>query len=120
MAKYNTTTDTPDDDSSDNSGGNYRYGNVRPSIPRRSLTSQLIKAAVVGAIVLALIYPIYYWTVRRIVVPRDHVLVLLKKNGSDSLKGNQIVIPRPPAQGTPEYAEWEKEYGDRNGILEQV
>lgn len=120
MAKYNTTTDLPDDDSSDDSHGRYRSGPVRPSVPRPSLMSYLVKAGIIGAIVLAMIYPIYYWTVRRIVVPRDHVLVLLKKNGTDSLEGNQIVIPRPPAHDSPAYEEWEKKYGHRNGILEQV
>jgi regulator of protease activity HflC (stomatin/prohibitin superfamily) len=65
-------------------------------------------------------YALYFWEVRRVVVEHNHVLVLLKKNGSRSLKGDQIIIPAPPKEGTPEYAAWEKEYGDCNGILEQV
>ena len=69
---------------------------------------------------LAFGYLVYYWEFRRVVVDQGHVLVLLKKNGSKSLSGDQIIIPKPPSVGTTEYAEWEKKYKDCNGILEQV
>src|SRR2546423_8964208 len=74
----------------------------------------------VAMVVLVVGYFLYFWEVRRVVVPQNHVLVLLKKNGGRSLGGDQVIIPRPPAAGSPEYAEWEKQYGDCNGILEQV
>ncbi len=69
---------------------------------------------------LVLGYFLYYWEVRRVVVDQGHVLVLMKKNGSRSLPGDQVIVPRAPERGSPEYAKWEKEYGDCNGILEQV
>jgi regulator of protease activity HflC (stomatin/prohibitin superfamily) len=73
------------------------------------------------AVVLALafIYGAYFWLVRRVVVHQGQVLVLLKKNGSRSLPGDQVVIPKPPSDPA-QYAQWEKTYGDCNGILEQV
>lgn len=67
----------------------------------------------------AFIYGAYFWLIRREVVHRGQVLVLLKKNGSRSLAGDQVVIPRPPTDKA-QYAQWEKTYGDCNGILEQV
>jgi regulator of protease activity HflC (stomatin/prohibitin superfamily) len=72
------------------------------------------------AIALLVGYALYFWEVRRVVVDQGHVLVLMKKNGTRSLRGDQIIIPAPPREGTPEHASWEKEYGDCNGILEQV
>jgi regulator of protease activity HflC (stomatin/prohibitin superfamily) len=70
---------------------------------------------------LAVIYGAYFWLVRRVVVERDHVLVLTRKNGTRSLPGDQIIIPRPPADHESDaYRQWEREYGDCNGILEQV
>jgi regulator of protease activity HflC (stomatin/prohibitin superfamily) len=76
-------------------------------------------AVIVAGVVL---YGGYFWLVRRIVVGPGQVLVLLKKNGSRSLPGNQIIVPHPPDQKTdPDaYARWDKEYGDCNGMLEQV
>jgi regulator of protease activity HflC (stomatin/prohibitin superfamily) len=71
-------------------------------------------------LILGIGYVLYFWEVRRVVVDQGHVLVVLKKNGSRSLKGDQIIIPHPPKEGSPEYAAWQKEYGDCNGILEQV
>jgi len=70
----------------------------------------------------AFIYVAYFWCVRRVVIGPDEVLVLLKKNGSHSLPGDQIIVPQPPdkASDPSAYAKWEKEYGDCNGILEQV
>src|SRR5690349_15768757 len=50
------------------------------------------------ALVLALlfVYGAYFWFVRREVVPLGKVLVLMKKDGSRSLPGDQVIIPRPP------------------------
>ena len=82
----------------------------------RQLVALLI-IAVVG-------YGIYFWEFRRIIVNPNQVLVLLKKNGSRSLPGDNIIIPRPPDKTDPQYQqhfdEWNKAYGDCNGILEQV
>jgi regulator of protease activity HflC (stomatin/prohibitin superfamily) len=71
------------------------------------------------AIALVFIYGAYFWLVRRISVRQGQVMVLLKKNGSRSLPVDQVVIPRPPTDKA-QYAQWEKTYGDCNGILEQV
>lgn len=91
---------------------------VTPSIPppgKGRLLAGLLLAVVV-------VYGMYFWFVRRIVVPRDHVLVLLKKDGGQSLPGDQIVVPRPPTTdaSSQAYKDWEAKYGDCNGILEQV
>jgi regulator of protease activity HflC (stomatin/prohibitin superfamily) len=74
------------------------------------------------ALVLLVCYGVYFWEIRRVVVPPDHVLVLMKKDGTKSLPEGQIIIPRPPdAKKEPAlYAAWEKQYGDTNGIYEQV
>jgi regulator of protease activity HflC (stomatin/prohibitin superfamily) len=77
----------------------------------------------IAAVVLALIvvYLAYFWLIRREVVHRGEVLVLMKKDGSRSLPGDQVIIPRPPdVKDKAAYAAWEKTYGDCNGILEQV
>jgi regulator of protease activity HflC (stomatin/prohibitin superfamily) len=79
--------------------------------------------ALVGVIIAAVvIYGGYFWMLRRIVVEPGKVMVLLKKNGSHSLPGNQIIVPHPPDQklDPDAYDKWEQEYGDCNGILEQV
>ncbi len=72
------------------------------------------------ALALVVAYGLYFWLVRRVVVGPGQVMVLLKKDGSRSLPGDQIIIPRPPEKSDARYAEWEKMYGDCNGILEQV
>jgi hypothetical protein len=56
------------------------------------------------------------------VVSPGEVLVLIKKNGSRSLPNDQIVVPRPSDlnRDSAAYKQWDKEYGDCNGILEQV
>jgi regulator of protease activity HflC (stomatin/prohibitin superfamily) len=79
---------------------------------------RLLGLAVAGVVV----YGLYFWEVRRVVVPADHVLVLMKKNGSKSLPEGQLIIPRAPdqAKDPARYAAWEKEFGDCNGICEQV
>ena len=71
------------------------------------------------ALALLVVYGAYYWFVRRVVVDPDKVLVLMKKDGARGLPGDQVIIPDPKTY--PGGAEaWEKEYGDSNGILEQV
>jgi regulator of protease activity HflC (stomatin/prohibitin superfamily) len=69
---------------------------------------------------IAVAYGLYFWLVRRVVVGNDQVLVLLRKDGSRSLPADQVIVPRPPPPGDPAYAQWEKQYGDCNGILEEV
>jgi regulator of protease activity HflC (stomatin/prohibitin superfamily) len=68
------------------------------------------------------VYGAYFWFYRRVVVGPTEVLVLLKKDGSRSLPGDQVVIPRAPNAATDPagYAKWEQAYGDVNGILEEV
>lgn len=73
-----------------------------------------------AAIVLAVGYGLYFWEVRRTVVPQGHVMVLLKKDGSRSMAGDQIIIPREPKAGTSEHDAWAKQFGDVNGIKEEV
>src|SRR5437762_3385642 len=70
----------------------------------------------------AIVYGGYFWCFRRVVVGPGKVLVLLKKDGSRSLPGGQIIVPRAPdAKTDPEaYKQWQKKYGDVNGIMEQV
>src|SRR5438876_11660717 len=70
----------------------------------------------------AVVYGGYFWCFRRVVVGPGKVLVLLKKDGSKSLDGAQIIIPRAPDAKTQSesYNQWQKKYGDVNGILEQV
>jgi regulator of protease activity HflC (stomatin/prohibitin superfamily) len=80
---------------------------------------------IVGVILVLVIgYGLYEWEVCRVVVDPGHVLVLLKKNGSKSLPGDNIIIPRPPDPNDPDYAAkfkaWNDTYGDCNGIMEQV
>jgi regulator of protease activity HflC (stomatin/prohibitin superfamily) len=83
-----------------------------------------IRKILTVAIVLGIGYSLYVWEVVRVVVYPNQVLVLLKKNGSKSLSGDNIIIPRPPSQDDPQYDSkqkaWEDQYGDCNGILEQV
>ena len=70
-------------------------------------------------VAIIVVYGAYFWLVRRVPVHHGHVMVLLKKNGSRSLPGNQVIIPRPPTDKAA-YEQWETTYGDCNGILEQV
>jgi regulator of protease activity HflC (stomatin/prohibitin superfamily) len=94
---------------------------VNATAPRPEPTPpwrRLLGVALAGVVV----YALYFWEVRRVVVPGDHVLVLMKKNGSKSLPEGQLIIPRAPDQAKEpaRYADWEKQYGDCNGICEQV
>ena len=76
---------------------------------------------VVLVLAALVVYGAYFWLIRRQVVHSGEVLVLLKKNGTHSLPGDQIIIPRPPdPKDHDAYEAWEKKYGDCNGILEQV
>ncbi|MDB5354536.1 MAG: hypothetical protein JWN24_989 [Phycisphaerales bacterium] len=89
-------------------------GNAWRAHPSRNIVAVLVA--------LGVIYLAYFWCIKRVVVGPDEVLVLMKKNGSRSLPGDQIIVPRPPdrEKDPTAYDAWEKEYGDCNGILEQV
>jgi len=72
-------------------------------------------------VVVALAGLIYFWFFVRVVVGPGEALVLLKKNGSRSLEGDQIIIPGPPDRQTdPQgYAQWQRAIADFNGIIEK-
>src|SRR5579872_1782321 len=113
-----------DDNASSPSSGppdqpGFRQKPMRPAPPSHGFRN------LVGVILIFVIgYGLYFWEVRRVVVNPNEVLILLKKNGSRSLPGDNIIIPRPPDAKDPQYAAkyqaWEDQYGDCNGILEQV
>jgi regulator of protease activity HflC (stomatin/prohibitin superfamily) len=95
--------------------------------PRKPISAKprWIQKIVSVVLVLAVGYGLYVWEVCREVVEPNHVLVLMKKNGSKSLPDNNVIIPRPPSDTSdPQYAaklkEWNDKYADCNGILEQV
>lgn len=77
---------------------------------------------VMFAIAAVIVYVGYVWLVKRIVVPQGNVLVLLKKDGSRSLPGDQVVVPAAPdpTKDPAGYDKWSQEFADVNGILEQV
>lgn len=80
---------------------------------------RLVPSALILLLVIGVAYGAYFWFVKREVVAQGKVLVLMKKNGSRSLMGDQVVVPiRPTDAGAA--AEWDKTYGDVNGILEGV
>src|SRR5436305_12575452 len=81
-----------------------------------------VRNLVVLMLALGLVYGAYWWLIRRVVVRPGEVLVLLKKDGSRSLPGDQIIIPRPPDPKVDQagFDKWEQQYADCNGILEQV
>jgi regulator of protease activity HflC (stomatin/prohibitin superfamily) len=91
-----------------------------PRIPRQG--PGMVRIVGTAALALVLIYGGYFWLIRRVVVGPNEVLVLLKKDGSRSLMGDQIVIPRAPdpAKDRAAYDNWKKSYGDCNGIVEEV
>lgn len=91
--------------------------NQRPWKP-----AKLIPTLTSFVFLIGILYGGYFWMVRRVVVGSGQVLVLVKKNGSHTLSGDQVVIPRPPTDdvNSAEYKAWQKEYGDCNGIIEQV
>src|SRR5688572_22217371 len=89
----------------------FRGGGGGPP-PRRGLLGSWrdLFVLLLGA---AILYAGYFWIERRYVVDADEVLVLLKKNGSGSLPGDQVVIPDP--NGFPGGQDaWDKQYGDTN------
>jgi regulator of protease activity HflC (stomatin/prohibitin superfamily) len=92
----------------------------RPMAPRPHWIQKILSVI----LVLAIGYGLFVWEVYRVVVQPNQVLVLLKKNGSKSLPGDNLIIPRPPDPSDPQYAAkfktWNDQYGDCNGILEQV
>ena len=93
-----------------------------PALPRRTQVEVSGKAMLGWLVVLLIVgYGVYFWFYKRVVVDPGQVLVLTKKFGDTSLPGDQIIIPRAPAdKSSAEYAEWEKTYGNCNGIMEQV
>jgi regulator of protease activity HflC (stomatin/prohibitin superfamily) len=104
------------------SGGGEGGGKRQPRTPMPFGNSGGWATIVALVLVLGVIYGAYFWIVRRIVVGPGKVLILLKKDGSKSLDGGQIIIPRAPdpksdAEG---YKRWQAKYGDVNGIMEQV
>lgn len=87
------------------------------STPRR-------KPSLIGTLVSLVVafvagYLVYLWFFVRISVGPDEVLILLKKDGDTSLPDTQYVIPAAPDKNSPQYAAWEKQYGDCNGIMER-
>lgn len=103
----------PKFDESDNAGP--------PPLPGAGASNPWMTLIAV-AVIAGLVYGGYFWFVRRVVVEAGEVLVLLKKNGTQSLPGDQIIIPRAPdAKKNPQdFAAWEEKYADVNGILEDV
>lgn len=90
-----------------------------PRIPGQSNKVRNTVAVILAA---AIIYGGYFWFVRRVVVGPDEVLVLMKKHGTRSLPGDEIIIPRMPDQkaDAARYKQWKEKYGDCNGILEET
>ncbi|MEA2711653.1 MAG: hypothetical protein QOF78_4254 [Phycisphaerales bacterium] len=105
-----------------NSPGNRRPDGslLPPRIPRQR--PGLIQTVVVLGLALAIVYGGYVWFIKRVVVGENEALVLLKKNGSKSLPGDEVIVPRAPDRKTdPQgYERWAQRYGDCNGILEET
>jgi hypothetical protein len=113
------------------SDGDHSHSTVRPRLPDpgdatsgrwsaivRSVMGKVIPP-VLGLVVISLAY---FWCFQRVVVGPDDVMVLIKKNGSKALPGDQIIVPTPPdrEKDPAGYEKWEHQYGDCNGVLEQV
>jgi regulator of protease activity HflC (stomatin/prohibitin superfamily) len=94
-------------------GGRFR---LPPGRPNSTLFLVLL------ALSAGIVYLSYFWLIRRVVVGAGEILVLIRKDGTRTLGGDQIIVPRPPdaTKDASAYAQWEKDYGDCNGILEQV
>lgn len=103
-------------------GGGGGGGGSRLTPPPLPGGHRSIQAIIAAVLIFGLLYGGYFWLVRRIVVGPGEVLVLLKKNGSKSLPGDQVIVPRAPDQKADPagYKKWEESYGDCNGILEEV
>lgn len=93
-----------------------------PPTPGERYRASAGKRWLVFGLIAVLVYAIYFWEFRRIVVPPDHVLVVMKKWGTKSLPGDQIIIPRAPdrAKDPAGYDKWEQQWKDYNGIYEHV
>src|SRR5688500_12921369 len=63
---------------------------------------------VVVTLALLVIYGGYVWFIKRVVVGPNEVLVLLKKHGSRSLPGDEVIVPRAPdaQKNAAAYARW--------------
>jgi len=115
MSKFDWAKVTvPAGSGDDDNGGRRR---TMPNMPMPKAPAFL---AVV--LIIALIYGGYFWFMRRVVVPPGSIMVLMKKDGSQSLPGNQVIIPKSPDQTKePEaFKAWEEKYGDCNGIMEAI
>jgi regulator of protease activity HflC (stomatin/prohibitin superfamily) len=81
-----------------------------------------VQTIVVLVVALGVVYGGYVWIIKRVVVGPSEVLVLMKKNGSKSLPGDEVIVPRAPdaAKDPAAYQQWKAKYGDCNGILEEI
>ncbi len=91
-----------------------------PRMPGGRSRFDLVTRIIGLVLVIGVVYGLYFWLYRVKVVGPGEVMVLTRKDGSKSLPADQIIIPRPPADTDPAYLQWQKQYGDTNGILEQV
>jgi len=117
MSKFDWAKVTMPGSSGGDEGGHKTGAPPMPS--RGPFGLPIVLALILAAIV---VYGGYFWSMRRVKVGPGKVLILMKKDGSNSLPGGQIVIPRAPdpktnAEG---YKQWQKQYGDVNGIMEEV
>jgi regulator of protease activity HflC (stomatin/prohibitin superfamily) len=116
MAEYRAKRgDVPD--WGDDSGGRRP-----PPLPPRPPTMPLIPTLIGLALIVAIVYGGYVWFIVRQVVGPGEVLIVIKKNGSKSLPGDQIIIPREPDRTSDPAAwqAWHERWGDYNGIKEEV
>jgi regulator of protease activity HflC (stomatin/prohibitin superfamily) len=103
-----------------NSSGRRPVGPRPPRLPGQR--PGLVAAVLVLLVAAAIVYSGYVWFIKRIVVGPSEVLVLMKKNGSKSLPGDEVIVPRAPdaTKDAAAYQKWREKYGDCNGILEEV
>src|SRR5688572_24942123 len=95
-------------------------GSRPPRIPGQR--PGMLQTLVVLTLALLVLYGGYVWFIKRVVVAPSEVLVLLKKNGSKSLPGDEVIVPRAPdaTKDRVAYDRWRERYGDCNGILEET
>lgn len=106
-----------------NSPGRRRGPDGSPLPPRIAFQGPgFFATAVVVVLALLVVYGGYVWFIKRVVVDPSEVLVLLKKHGSKSLPGDEVIIPRAPdpVKNAEAYQAWAAKYGDCNGIMEQT
>src|SRR4051812_9924478 len=86
-----------------------------PRLPRQR--PGFFQTVVVLALALVVIYGGYVWIIKRVVVGPSEVLVLLKKDGSKSLPGDEVIVPRAPDQAKDPvaYQRWAERYDGCNG-----